>query len=547
MTTKQIINSAVQLRVFQCLSNVSSKYKDLVKTSILISGGCPKIYQLKPKKDNIGTVTRMTVGERSLNRPNKTVLLVGETGSGKSTLINALFNHMMGVTWEDKVWFEIVKEEKTSDQKVSQTSDVIMYQIFGDEGNAPPFSLTIIDTPGFGDTRGTERDTKVSERLLGLFRADDGVHSIHAVGLVLKSSDNRLSDRLLYAFNSVMSLFGKDMEKNIVALVTQSNGLTPKNALDALEGAKIKCAVNKKNQPTHFLFDNLQKTERTEEEEFIVEHVWKISKRGMKQFTAFLDEITPQTLDETVRVLNERVRLTACIKNLQERIYVKELKRREIQQKQEAVRECKEMMRENKKYSGHVEVPYKIKKDLPTGGWGLFKYSGAVCCTSCEENCHYPCSVSWTAGMCEVMKKGRCTVCSGKCPAWSHVKNKWRYVTESKRVPYTNKEMKEEFEKNKLAGDEEENLLETLKDQETKMMEEERPLLDEAYQHVISLQKIALNVDSVSTYVLYDFLIEKMSERGDQEKVQKLKEMKDKADQQTKSGAAYVRNTLKVV
>uniref|UniRef100_A0A672J7T0 AIG1-type G domain-containing protein n=1 Tax=Salarias fasciatus TaxID=181472 RepID=A0A672J7T0_SALFA len=499
-----------------------SVYLYLVSKSTLISGGRPKTYQLKPKKDNIGTVTRTT-----------------------SALINALFNHMMGVTWEDEVWFEIVKEEKTSDQKVSQTPDVIVYQIFGYEGNAPLYSLTIIDTPGFGDTRGIERDALISERLLDLFRAEDGVRSVDAVGLVMKSSVNRLKDELLYAFNSVMSLFGKDMERNIVALMTHSNGLTPQNALDALEGAKIKCAVNKKNQPTHFLFDNLQKKERTDEDERSLKYAWETSERGMDQFTAFLAEVTRQTLDQTVRVLNERVRLAACIQNLQERIHVIELKRREIQQKEEAVKECKGMTRENKKYSGTVEVSYKKRKDLPDGGWGFFTYSGTVCCTSCEENCHYPCSVSWTAGLCEVMKKGCCTVCSGKCPVSSHVKDKWRYVTESKTVPYTNEEMKEEFEKNKLAGDVEEALLEKLREEEKKMMEEERPLLDEAYQHVISLQKIALNVSSVSTYVHYDFLIKKMSEREDQEKVDKLNEMKYKADEQTKSAASYFSDKFK--
>uniref|UniRef100_A0A672JAM6 AIG1-type G domain-containing protein n=1 Tax=Salarias fasciatus TaxID=181472 RepID=A0A672JAM6_SALFA len=512
--------------------------------SILISGGCPKIYQLTPRKEESGTVTRMTVGEKNLNIPNKTVLLVGEIRTGKSSLVKSLFNHMMGVTWEEEVWFQLVEEEENSDQSESQTSDVMVYQIFGYQGNAPPYSLTIIDTPGFGDIRGIKHDAMISERLLDLFRADDGVRSVHAVGLVVKSSENRLSDRLSYAFNSVMSLFGKDMERNIVALMTHSDGLTPQNALKALNKAKIKFGRNKKNQPTHFLFNNLQKKERTDEDECSLKYAWETSEIGMNQFTAFLDEVTPQVMNETVEVLNERVRLAACIQNLRERIDLIEKKRREIQQKEEAVRECNEMMRENKKYSGHGEVSYKKRKELSTGGVGFFKYSGAVCCTSCEENCHYPCSVSWTAGWCEVMRGGRCTVCSGKCPASSHVKDKWIYVTESKIVPYTNTEMKEEYERYKLAGDQEEALLENLKDQEKEMMEEERPLLDEAYQHVISLESIALNVDSVSTYVHYDFLIKKMSERGDQEKVEKLNEMKYKADEQTKSGASYLYNKM---
>ncbi|KAL7376930.1 hypothetical protein ABVT39_018450 [Epinephelus coioides] len=129
----------------------------------------------------------MTLGERKTNKKNKTILLVGETGAGKSTLINTLVNYAMGVEWEDNVCFQIVEEERKS-QSQSQTSDVIVYEIFGFEDQTLPYSLTIIDTPGFGDTRGIEHDAIVCQRLSDLFRSDDGVHEINAVGLVMKAS-----------------------------------------------------------------------------------------------------------------------------------------------------------------------------------------------------------------------------------------------------------------------------------------------------------------------------------------------------------------------
>ncbi|XP_029942018.1 uncharacterized protein LOC115383937 isoform X2 [Salarias fasciatus] len=149
-------------------STISSKYQELVSRSRLISGGRPNIYQLEPTKKECGALTRLTVGERNLNRPNKTILLVGERGTGKSTLINDLFNHSMGVTWEDEVWFQLVEE--SSDQSESATSDVMVYQIFEFESNAPANSLTIIDTPGFGDIGGTEHDAIISERLLDMIQ-----------------------------------------------------------------------------------------------------------------------------------------------------------------------------------------------------------------------------------------------------------------------------------------------------------------------------------------------------------------------------------------
>ncbi|XP_054468608.1 LOW QUALITY PROTEIN: uncharacterized protein LOC129102470 [Anoplopoma fimbria] len=527
--------------------NASIKYKKTISKSILIREGPPTVYQLRPEKENIGTLTRMTLGEKNPEKINKTILLVGETGTGKSTLINALVNHFMRVEWKDNVWFQIVEDEKKK-QSESQTSDVTVYEIFLFEDETLPFSLTIIDTPGYGDTGGTEKDFMVSQRLLDLFRSDDGVHEINAVCLVLKAAENRVSDRLRYILDSVMSLFGKNMEKNIVALITHSDGGPPENALQALDAAKIKCARNEDNEPFHFLFNNRQSNERTPKYKVSLKGAWDLSMDQMDEFADFLKKASPQNLMTTVEVLKAQTRITACIQNLKERIELTELKQREIHQTQEALKKHEEKMKNNEEFTVEVDEPYKDKEEVSEWRWWALgmNYGGSVTCNVCEENCHYPCTLAWYPKHCEVMEGGRCTSCTKKCPVSDHVKEKKIYVNKTRRVPKTEEGMKEKYEKSKAEGDKSTSLLENLKKEMEDLQRGKDELLEESFQHVLKLEQIALNVNSLSTHVHLDFLLEKMKERGDTKKVQKLEEMKHRMeeDKGIKAALQYMRGRL---
>ncbi|XP_053195557.1 septin-1-like [Scomber japonicus] len=435
----------------QC--NASSRYQDIISKSLQISSGSPAVYQLRPKEEKFGTLTRKTVGEKNLNKTNRTILLVGETGTGKSTLINALVNYTMGVKFEDNIWFKIIEEEEKRSQSESQTPDVIVYEIFGYEDETLPYSLTIIDTPGFGDTRGIEHDDIISQRLLDLFRSDDGVHELSAVGLVLKASENRVNDRMKYVFDSVTSLFGKGIEKNIVPLITHTDGLPPENVLIALEAANIKCAKDEKNQTVYFLFNNCQNKERTDETEFTLENTWRTTEAAMEKFKDFLKESKPQKLNKTVEVLNTRIRLTACIQNLQERIQLIELKQRVIHKTEQALKKYEEEMKKNEEFTVEVEEPYKD-----------------IQCIS---------------------------VCTGKCPASAHVKNEWIYVDKTRKVQKTLQDMKKTFEENKSESEKKKSLMEHLQTEMEKLKAEKIKWLDEAYQHVVNLEQIALNDNSL--------------------------------------------------
>ncbi|KAF5898843.1 uncharacterized protein DAT39_011416, partial [Clarias magur] len=126
---------------------------DVIKKSRLIpspSEDPPARYRLLTTRTDInenGSVRKWTFGQRDNNMQSKILLMVGETGTGKTTLINAMANHILGVKFTDEVWFEITEEggdNPMSDQSQSQTSKITMYELFAQDN---PICLTIIDTP----------------------------------------------------------------------------------------------------------------------------------------------------------------------------------------------------------------------------------------------------------------------------------------------------------------------------------------------------------------------------------------------------------------
>ncbi|XP_014869885.1 uncharacterized protein LOC106934475 [Poecilia latipinna] len=501
----------------------STSIQHIICNSDVISPGTPVVYQLRTRKETVETLTRVTFGKKKQSKPNKTILLVGETGAGKSTLINALVNYAMGVRWQDEAWYRIIE-----DGGQSSTSDVIMYEIFDSENKTLPYSLTIIDTPGYRDTDGLRHDVIINQRLFDLFRLEDGIHEVHAVGVVMKATETKMSDQLSYVSDSVMSLFGKSLEKNTVALITHSGRTTPSISVKGLQAGGSQCP--------YFIFNNRQYEARTEKTSTDLEEAWSLTEKGMSQFTAFLQKVSAQQLQVAVG-FNSFIRLTASIQNLQEKIKLTELKQKEIKQIQEAMKKHKEEMRFNKKLIVEVDEAYK-DKELIEGEASFFK--AAVCCTVCEENCHYS-GCTKLPKDCEVMKDGRCTVCSSKCPVSVHVKGKWRYVTRTRKVQRNMEDIRKRSKIQRRLS-----FLESFKGEITNLKAEKSNLLEECFQHVVNLEQIALKVNSVSTFVHLDFLIDKMKENGETKKAQKLEEIKKKGDEGIGSILKYMWGKLKI-
>ncbi|XP_031427163.1 uncharacterized protein LOC105907379 [Clupea harengus] len=476
-----------------------------------IKPGIPACYLLQTEKSEVdgnSAVRRWTFGERDKSRTTKTILMIGETGTGKTTLINTMVNFMLGVGWEDIVWFQIMEEDKKKSQAESQTSAITVYELFLETSSS---CLRIIDTPGYGDTSSKEFDEHIAANLEVLFSSEDGIHEIDVVGLVVKSTQNRLTEFQSYILNAILSVFGKDIKNNIAVFITHSDGLPAANVITSLKEAGVPCAKDTGGEPLHFMFNNRQTDSR--EENF--KSAWDLGQNSMKSFLSFLQDIDVKQLRMTQGVLRERKRLEACVYNLQDAIKMEELKQKEVQQTQSALEENRKKLEKNEDFTYEIEKAYKAKVPIQPSWWKISKE--ATCCTICEENCHYPgCWLVKDLSWCSVMKDNRCTVCTGKCPVSAHVKENMIYVPKTQKVTGTSETLKrqcQDLEKYK----------EDLQKQLNESIVKKADLLEQAYQCIVNLEEIALK--GGSTIIHLDFLIEKMKETGDNDKVQKLEEL----------------------
>ncbi len=492
--------------------------------------------------DEYEKVRKWTYGIKDTSKLNKIVLLVGETGVGKTTIINTMVNYLLGVKFEDEIWYEIT-EAAAGDQSESQTSEITMYEVFPVKS---PLSLTIIDTPGYGDTRGLDKDLEVAENLATLFQSNDGVREVDAVCFVTQASKNRLSDRQHYIISSILSLFGKDIVDNIVFLVTHSDGLPPKNVLGAIKKAKIPCRRDKSGQPVYFSFNNRQAEERHTRERLIraQRDAWEDSMDDMKQFLRSLNEMNRRSLELTSDVLIERIRFEASICNLQLRVQEKELKKAEKLQIQEAMMQNKEKIEECKNFAIKIKKTVKDKVPIESKSW---KHRKATTCTVCEENCHeFNCWWGSDPSKCEVMKDGFCTVCTGECHHSKHVKENKKYIvrTSSTMIEYDSTRKKNE------KAQEQTNRFSAVMDDVDKDLQEiethKSILLFNAYRTIRNLSQIALKPDSAFTLQHLDFFIPRVREAGKKEWVRELEEMKRNAETEevNKDALSYLKAGL---
>uniref|UniRef100_A0A8K9UMF3 AIG1-type G domain-containing protein n=1 Tax=Oncorhynchus mykiss TaxID=8022 RepID=A0A8K9UMF3_ONCMY len=206
--------------------STGAKSQEFLTKSQKVEKGKPSIHwlNLEQKLSVSDSFDQYTFGRKVEQGNNKVILLLGATGAGKTTLVSAMINYILGVKWEDCYRFKLIHEVTNRSQAESQTVVVTSYELYNQPGFQIPYSVTVIDTPGFGDTRGMAHDKLLIQMLKDFLCNPLGIDHIDAVCFVVQASLVRLSPSQRYIFDSILSIFGKDVAENILMLVTFVDG-----------------------------------------------------------------------------------------------------------------------------------------------------------------------------------------------------------------------------------------------------------------------------------------------------------------------------------
>uniref|UniRef100_A0A3B4ZY90 Uncharacterized protein n=1 Tax=Stegastes partitus TaxID=144197 RepID=A0A3B4ZY90_9TELE len=284
---------------------------------------------------------------------------------------------------------QCIDEDQSRSQGHSQMSEVTVYKINHQEGFKIEYSLTIIDTPGFGSTRGIKRDKLITEQLCNLFSADDVVTEIDAVCFVVPPAFTQLTSSQKYVFDSVLSIFGKDVAENIRILVTFADGQQPP-VLSKLQVSHVLKQMTDCQFTSNSIIQRcLQTTNYTcgahrccaahytcavtdstgdDEDGGFNQMVWNMGTKSMRKFFDALNVIETKSLTLTTEVIRERQQLEDLVESLQEQIRVGFAKLETISETKQKLKDHEMEITKNENLKIEVTVMKPYKKEISGTG-----------------------------------------------------------------------------------------------------------------------------------------------------------------------------------
>ncbi|KAK4235960.1 hypothetical protein C8A03DRAFT_36177 [Achaetomium macrosporum] len=331
------------------------------------------------------------------------VVFAGTSGHGKSTEINAFISYLLGGEVDDPVRLMVI-DDRGANQAQAVTQCVTCYRI---RPLSPLFegkTLLIVDTPGYGDTRGVERDAFVTAAMSEFFKT---IGHVNAIIFTCRANEVRttvLSPVSTYVF----SLFAKDVQGCLRTIYTFSDAGAPlaRAALQELQWPVQNGEVEVNNAAFTIEIDNQNFGK--------LRDWWLMSVKGQYQVMQMLLRMPPVQTAQSAAVTKTRLTLEQKCEMVEKKIL------RTANDAQNLIARLGALANAVGAAPGDkilVIQDKSVEKPVPGG-------SATTLCLDCNWTCHKICvySDNEEKKFCTAMTGDKCGQCKGRCH-WTRHKN----------------------------------------------------------------------------------------------------------------------------
>jgi len=309
----------------------------------------------------------MEHAEKAIGKEGVNILILGETGVGKSTWINGIANYIKYNSLKDAMDAPeftvlipsrfIFTDDEGEEKEIAFGSDSNEELKDGQSATQFPREYTIetettnyhlIDTPGIGDSRGIEKDKENFDNVLAFLTCYE---KINAVVVLLKPNNARLTIAFKFCVLELLTHLHKSLEHNIIFAFTNSRGTfyRPGDTLPVLKKLLKEKNINITLSPeTYFCFDNeafrflaCQKkgVKFTDEDVELFSKSWDKSCDTTGRLFYYVKSMPPHETKKTLSLNEARSYIVAMSKPMGEAVQIIEMNLKMVNRIKEQCRE----------------------------------------------------------------------------------------------------------------------------------------------------------------------------------------------------------------
>ncbi|KAF8889502.1 hypothetical protein CPB85DRAFT_1484946 [Mucidula mucida] len=353
------------------------------------------------------------------NRTEFTILLVGETGVGKTSFLSLLANILEGHRPEEFIQAHLQTNEAGGSHTGSQTQKATVYEFQSRNG----IIVRIMDTPGLADTRGLAMDELNKKSIAEAIQHH--ITSIHAVIILANGTLARLGIATDYALTTLSAIFPRSLEKNISFLFTNVNNPLQWNFQEDTIPQFLRDADRftldnpfSMEMRLRALCDMPQKAAFVKRMKAAVSNTYTETIDELTLLFNWMNELEPQPTKEILTLYQQVQEIEMRIGDALASMEQDSTKRKQVELIQADVAKHGVNMKTYQAYEKVISRPVWSQKETP-------RHNTLCTAPGCYSNCHEPCKPDFSLDpkvmyACGAMKHGR------KCKHCTHAPEQHR-------------------------------------------------------------------------------------------------------------------------